>query len=683
MSKRLLLLTLWLTFGFCGASLNYSFAANRVIHVVLVRTAETNGSKASTATAAGFKSAIDTANIIWAGSGIQFKFDPVLDFPPIVNDTLLHHDFMLAPGQSLNQPKDKTPQISGTLHAQAKNNFVRKNYWDKLVVFSGLGDQLEYSESKVRWQIVPRTYAYSNMLDLFVQWFNGDASNNVFAHEVGHHLHLYHTHGSLPTSQSEFAGLVQQGITQWGYTQNNVATLFDGDASAVSDTPADPGPDLWKAITGDPCGPLNQISIPVTLNGSTFNVNFNTDRRNIMSYFKECPFSDGHHLSAEQAQRARESLDYGNRQHLINPNPGFLVPQWSPEIKAVSWAPGRLDLFATGADLKTVHKAYDPSLGWVPALQNGAEQWDNMGGKIIGKPAAVAWGPNRLDVFVRGTDNQVYHKAWDGSAWYPGGGVTEWENLGGTLAGNPVAVSWSKERLDVFGRGFDGQIHHKWWSPQSGWGPSVLGWEAMGGKASSDPVVTSWGSGRLDMIIRGYDGAVYHKAFAGSWYPSLTEWSSLGGSILGEPSMTSWSANRLDIVARGVDNQVYHKAWNGQAWYPSTTGWSSLGGQISSKPSMVSWGAGRLDIVAAGSDTQLYLKSYQEGSGWYPSATGWSNLGGWILPGSAAEIVSWKAGRLDLFIRNSNYAIQHKAYDSQSGWYPGLSLWEDLGKYVE
>lgn len=654
-----------------------SFAADRVLHVVLVRTADTDGNKASTATAASFKTQVEHANAIWAGTGIRFVFDPVADFPPMVKDTLLNHDWMLLPGQSLGQSKDKEPQTTGTLFAQAKNDFVRKNYWGKLVVFAGVGDQLNFNDALGKWQIDPRTYAYGDMWDMYVQWFQGDASPNVFAHEVGHYLHLYHTHGALPKNKTELTNLVNQAISQWGYTQNNVATYFDGDASVVSDTPPDPGPELWKDVTGDACSAVNQITVA--------GVVFSTDRRDIMSYFKECPFPEGFHVSAQQAQRSRESLDFGNRQYLLNQNPGFLIPQLSPDIKAVSWAPGRLDLFASGADLRTVHKAYDPSIGWVPAMQYGAEQWDNMGGKIVGKPAAVAWGPNRLDVFVRGTDNAIYHKAWNGSAWFPGAGVSDWENIGGVIAGSPVAVSWGKERLDIFGAGYDGQLHHKWWSPQSGWGPSVAGWEAIGGKVSVNPVVTSWAPGRLDVIIRGYDGAIYHKAFVNNtWYPSLTDWDSLGGSTIGEPSIVSWSANRLDMVVRGTDNQVYHKAWAGNAWYPSQTGWNSLGGIIMSKPSMVSWGPGRFDIVAAGSDTQIYSKSYQEGSGWYPSQSGWYSLGGWILPGSNPEVVSWKSGRLDIFIRNSNFAIQHKAYDSQSGWYPGLTgLWEDLGKYVE
>ncbi len=45
--------------------------------------------------------------------------------------------------------------------------------------------------------------------------------------------------------------------------------------------------------------------------------------------------------------------------------------------------------------------------------------------------AAVAWGANRLDIFALGTDNSMYHKAWDGSAWQPS--MTNWEALGGTF----------------------------------------------------------------------------------------------------------------------------------------------------------------------------------------------------------------------------------------------------------
>ena len=54
-----------------------------------------------------------------------------------------------------------------------------------------------------------------------------------------------------------------------------------------------------------------------------------------------------------------------------------------------------------------------------------------MGGTIVGQPRVVAWGANRLDVFVIGTDMALYHKWWNGSAWGPS--VTGWERMGGTI----------------------------------------------------------------------------------------------------------------------------------------------------------------------------------------------------------------------------------------------------------
>ena len=44
---------------------------------------------------------------------------------------------------------------------------------------------------------------------------------------------------------------------------------------------------------------------------------------------------------------------------------------------------------------------------------------------------AASWAPNRLDIFGLGTDNGMYHKAWDGSRWAPS--MTDWESLGGTF----------------------------------------------------------------------------------------------------------------------------------------------------------------------------------------------------------------------------------------------------------
>jgi hypothetical protein len=103
--------------------------------------------------------------------------------------------------------------------------------------------------------------------------------------------------------------------------------------------------------------------------------------------------------------------------------------------------------------------------------------FERLGGVVVGAPLAVAWGPNRLDLFVRGTDGGVYHKAWKGTQWFPS--PTDWEPLGGRLIDSPFAVTWGLNRLDVFGEDGTGQLLHRFWDG-TGWKPAQ-GWETLGG----------------------------------------------------------------------------------------------------------------------------------------------------------------------------------------------------------
>jgi hypothetical protein len=132
--------------------------------------------------------------------------------------------------------------------------------------------------------------------------------------------------------------------------------------------------------------------------------------------------------------------------------------------------------------------------------------------------AAVAWGPNRLDLFGLGTDDAMYHKAWMGNGWQP-----QWEGLGGKFNSLPAVVAWGRNRLDVFGLGTDNAMYHKAWMNNS-WQPQ---WEGLGGRFSSPPAVASWGANRLDVFGLGTDNSMYHKAWMGNgWQP---QWEGLGG----------------------------------------------------------------------------------------------------------------------------------------------------------
>src|SRR5258708_5881062 len=120
---------------------------------------------------------------------------------------------------------------------------------------------------------------------------------------------------------------------------------------------------------------------------------------------------------------------------------------------------------------------------------------ENLGGPVVSVPVAVSWGPNRLDIFgVAAVSNHILHKAWDGSQWLPS--KTDWEDLGGQLdpyyyeGDGPAVASWGPNQLDIFVVGYDvgrpdaHEVYHKAWNG-SEWWPSQTEWEGLGGTAES------------------------------------------------------------------------------------------------------------------------------------------------------------------------------------------------------
>lgn len=65
--------------------------------------------------------------------------------------------------------------------------------------------------------------------------------------------------------------------------------------------------------------------------------------------------------------------------------------------------------------------------------------WTDLGGVITAGPAVASRSEDRLDVFAKGTDNALRHKYWNGS-W------SAWESLGGVFLHNPAAVSCDTRR---------------------------------------------------------------------------------------------------------------------------------------------------------------------------------------------------------------------------------------------
>jgi hypothetical protein len=146
----------------------------------------------------------------------------------------------------------------------------------------------------------------------------------------------------------------------------------------------------------------------------------------------------------------------------------------SGSLGACSCGADRMGVFIRGplGDLKL--KWWDgttwsefASLGW-PQVLDEVYPAVTVPAPLTGPPAACSWGPDRMDVFARGPDSDMLHKRWDGRVWSP------FESLGMPTTSGPeprcipftgavTACSWGANRVDVFARALDGNLHHAWW----------------------------------------------------------------------------------------------------------------------------------------------------------------------------------------------------------------------------
>ncbi|MEL6936732.1 MAG: M12 family metallopeptidase, partial [Cyanobacteria bacterium J06607_17] len=281
-----------------------------------------------------------------------------------------------------------------------------------------------------------------------------------------------------------------------------------------------------------------------------------------------------------------------------------------PTIEAIGGQPIGQRTGLSFGDIAAVYALY-PLPFWRP--------WESLGGVLVSGAAVCSWAKDRLDVFVRGTDNAIWHR-WFENGW------SDWESLGGITDSDPAAVSWGNGRIDLFVRGTDNALWHRWY--ENGWSD----WESLGGVLFSGPAASSWGAGRLDVFVRGLDDMLWHRYFENTW----SEWEPLGGTILSNPTAVSWGPGRVDVFARGTDKTLYHR-WFENGW----SEWESLGGVLFSGPAASSWGAGRLDVFVRGSDNALWHRRYEN------TWTEWESLQGLIFSDPAA--VSWATDRIDVF----------------------------------
>jgi hypothetical protein len=191
------------------------------------------------------------------------------------------------------------------------------------------------------------------------------------AHEVGHYLHLEHTHnGNFFLSAAERASMssadiwnnilvprVTQFLNQERAKDQNATPLelarriMDGDHyTGVHDTPPDPGPDfieyLNRVVSHEvhgACGPDGTFPVPFGNNNSESFL-IAPDRTLVMSYFKGCP-GFVNRFSTQQTERMRNALINDNRRPLVGVQLGDT--SFPGEWVAAVWAPNPNGQFLT------------------------------------------------------------------------------------------------------------------------------------------------------------------------------------------------------------------------------------------------------------------------------------------------------------------------------------------------
>jgi hypothetical protein len=247
----------------------------------------------------------------------------------------------------------------------------------------------------------------------------------------------------------------------------------------------------------------------------------------------------------------------------------------SPEL--VSWSSDRVDAFIVGGDSLMYTVTRQESTGnWSSWSWLGANEkphtWFNY------TPTVVSWASGRYDLFgVSSANNALYHRFLVAdNSWQP---QTSYETLGGYCTSRPIAVSPVTGRLDVFVRGGDAGLWHIAYYSDNANTATWSNFSSLGNLSiAGEPHAVSWSADRIDVFAWGaQDHAVWHTSSPGlhtTWSP----WESLGGDSSGPPKAVSKAPGQLDVFAAGRNGNLMHRDWDESrgTWNPGS-GWEDLG----------------------------------------------------------------------------------------------------------
>jgi GH43 family beta-xylosidase len=243
-----------------------------------------------------------------------------------------------------------------------------------------------------------------------------------------------------------------------------------------------------------------------------------------------------------------------------------------------SIAPYTLQVFTKGAGNQL----------WIETYDRGWSGWSSLGGQLTSDPGTAVWRSNPttdLFVFYQGTNaSHIMQRQYEkGAGWLPE------IDLGASPAipgGAPAACSYFNGYLNLFVRGTNNTLWMKAYTSGVGWS----GWTDLGGSLTSDPAASSWGNGRIDVFAQCStpSGVCQKTDVSGVW----SGWTSLGVQGTRAPAVCSYSSGYLDVfaVGSGSNSNLWTKSFKPPTGW--STSWSSLAGTCVSAPGAVSWTTG-------------------------------------------------------------------------------------------
>ncbi|MGA2885050.1 MAG: carboxypeptidase regulatory-like domain-containing protein [Halobacteriota archaeon] len=261
-----------------------------------------------------------------------------------------------------------------------------------------------------------------------------------------------------------------------------------------------------------------------------------------------------------------------------------------------------------------------------------------------------------LFLFVRGSDNALWYKTWNGATW------SNATSLGGNLTSAPAATSPAAGTIDVFVRGTNGGLYEKTTANN---GTSWSGWIPLGGQLASGtgPAADARGLNSLDVFVQGTDHVLYYTHWNGAW----SAWKSLGGVLTSSPAATSPSTSVIDVFVRSTNGALWsvNSTNNGTTW----SAWKSIGGQLASGtgPAADARGLNSLDVFVQGTNQVLYY-THWNGTTW----SAWTSLGGVLAAGSSPAATSPGTGQVDISVLGTGNVLWWKITTNSgatwSGW---------------